>query len=292
MLDFSEVKAAVPSSQPPGTSPYRLWYISISDGLRIHPSLFFVERVRQMSNQSLDDIYTRLKFALREVVGEYGLAGGDLNVRCGILDTAEAIGSPEHNDYPIQSGREYMVEAEFRGSRGQAFSDSFENFSGTVEELSSIRTDTTARRAVFIASLNAVYRHCGLCEKTVHCRDEEPRECAEELQQVVTPGEKIALVGLQPRFLEYLARIGQVRVMDLDPRNIGTTRSGILVESPEMQSELLAWCDRILATGSTIVNGTIVDLLNASKPIVFFGVTISAAAGILDLELFCRAPVR
>ncbi len=245
-----------------------------------------------MDNYSLDQIYARLKTALHQTIDERGLAGGDLTVRCRILETAEAIGSPEHTDYPIQSGREYMVEAQFRDSRGQAFSDSFENFNGKVEELSSIGTDTTARRAVFIAALNAVYRYCGLVERTVHCRDEEPGECAEQLNQVITPGEKVALVGLQPRFLEQLARMGPVRVIDLDPRNIDSTRSGVQVESPGNQRDLLQWCDRILATGSTIVNGSIVDLLNSSKPVVFFGVTISAAALILGLEVFCRAPVR
>ena len=34
--------------------------------------------------------------------------------------------------------------------------------------------------AEFVATLNAVYRHLGLCDRTIHCRDNEPRDCAKE----------------------------------------------------------------------------------------------------------------
>lgn len=245
-----------------------------------------------MQKVTIESLYDRMKAALADLIAERGLAGQDLQVRCRVLDSVEAIGSPNDRDYPILRGRESMVEAVFDGARGQAFADEFENLEGPVERLLEMEVDTSARRAIFIAGLNAVWRRCGLCELTVHCRDEEPRECATHIGDVIPAGEKVFLAGLQPRFLEALAATNSVRVVDLDPRNMGERRCDIEIESEDATEDALAWCDRIFATGSTIVNGTITTFLNAGKPAVFFGVTISAPAAILGLETFCHAPAR
>ena len=245
-----------------------------------------------MSNPDIEALYDKLKAALAERIDECSLAGNDLQVHCRVLEAAEAIGSPEHKDYPILQGREHMVEAAFRGSRGQAFADQFENHQGPVESLLTMDISTNARRAVFVAGLNAVYRYCGICDKTVHCRDQEPLECAKKLHDIFPAESKVLLAGLQPRFLEALAETNAVRAVDLDPRNIGTQRSGVKIESAEATQEAIDWCDSILVTGSTLVNGTITTFLNTPKRVVFFGVTISAAAKILNLETFCHAPVR
>ena len=50
----------------------------------------------------------------------------------------------------------------------------------------------------------------------------------------------------------------------------------------------MQWCDVIFATGSTLTNGTITTFLNQDKPVIFFGVTIVAAAGILNLNSYCH----
>jgi len=44
----------------------------------------------------------------------------------------------------------------------------------------------------------------------------------------------------------------------------------------------------IFATGSTIVNNTISNFIGVGKPAVFYGVTISAPAKILNLTTFCE----
>lgn len=245
-----------------------------------------------MWNSEIELLYGRLKSSLATLIDEHDLAGRDLQVRCRVLESVEAIGSPLDLDYPILRGREHMIEAVFGGFRGQAFADEFENLDGPVERLCEIDVDTNARRAIFIAGLNAVYRSCGLCETTVHCRDEEPRDCAQRLREIIPQGERVLLVGLQPRFLETLAQTNPVRTIDLDPRNMGQRQFGVEIESADATAEAIGWCERILATGSTIVNGTIVTFLEPGKPIVFFGVTISAAATILGLETFCHAPAR
>ena len=208
-----------------------------------------------MQNSTIESLYDRLKASLAELIEKRNLAGRNLQVRCRVLDSVEAIGSPNDQDYPILRGREHMVEAVFEGCRGQAFADEFENLDGPIERLLEMNVDTTARRAIFIAGLNAVFRWCQLCEKTVHCRDEEPRDCAGHIHDVIPKGEKILLAGLQPRFLEVLAADNPVRAVDLDPRNVGEQRYGVEIEPAEATADAIAWCDRILATGSTIVNG-------------------------------------
>ena len=245
-----------------------------------------------MQRATIESLYDRMKASLAAHIEEHDLAGRHLQVRCRVLDSAEAIGSPTDRDYPILGGRESMVEAVFDGARGQAFADEFENLDGPVESLLEMEVDTNARRAIFMAGLNAVFRRCGVCDKTVHCRDEEPRDCAGRLHEVIPGGEKVLLAGLQPRFLEVLAPTNPVRAVDLDPRNVGEHRYGVAIEPAEATTDAINWCDRMLVTGSTIVNGTITTFLDAGKPVVFFGVTISAAAALLGLETFCHAPVR
>ena len=245
-----------------------------------------------MAKSDIAPLYDQLKSSLAELIQKEGLAGGELEVRCRVLESAEAIGNPKDQDYPILRGREHMVEATFAGARGQAFADEFENLTGPVERLLEMDVETNAQRAIFIAGLNAVYRHCGRCEKTVHCKDEEPRDCAKCLHEVIQPGEKILLVGLQPRFLEELVKTNPVRTVDLDPRNVGEQRFGVEIESADATAEAIEWCDRILATGSTIVNGTITTFLDSGKPVIFFGVTIAAPAEILGLTPYCHAPAR
>jgi uncharacterized protein (DUF4213/DUF364 family) len=85
-----------------------------------------------------------------------------------------------------------------------------------------------------------------------------------------------------------LASKYRVRVVDLDQDNIGSDVFGVVVEPPEMTAEAIKWCDLIFATGSTIVNGTITNFLNQDKPVIFYGVTISAAANILNLKKYCH----
>jgi hypothetical protein len=237
---------------------------------------------------NIDDLYEELKAALQTVIENNGLSGEPLTVRCRALSAEEAIGTPREKDYPIIKGKEVMVEAVFRDGRGQAFSADFENVTCAVENLLELSTDTTRKRASFIAGLNAVYRHLGLCGNTIHCRDEEPGTCAAELVHLFSPSQKVLLIGFQPRFLETLVENCSLRVIDLDATNIGKRVSGVVVESPDMTTDAIRWCDAIFATGSTLVNGTIGDFLNRGKPATFYGVTISAPAKILNLNSYCR----
>jgi hypothetical protein len=72
----------------------------------------------------------------------------------------------------------------------------------------------------------------------------------------------------------------------MDQDNIGQEKFGVVIDNPGRTSENLGWCDIALVTGTTVVNDTI-EQFGATKPVVFYGVTISGAARLLGLNRFC-----
>ncbi len=238
-----------------------------------------------------NDVYIQLKDAFSRLVAEHDLARDEMDVTCSRLTAQQAIGDPQHTDYPIIRGREYMVAASFRGAVGQAFTDTFfGDFRGTVSDVIGLPLNDNHERAVFVAGLNAVLCSVGLIEGTEHCRDDEPVECARRLPEYLSAkhpeARNILVAGFQPRMIEALSRQYDVRVIDLDPDNIGASKFGVLIDGPDMALSHLAWCDLALVTGTTLVNGTMSDYWS-EKPVVFYGVTIAGAAHLLGLERFC-----
>ena len=149
--------------------------------------------------------------------------------------------------------------------------------------------DNNYRRALFVATVNAVLRYLKQVEKTVHCRDEEPTRCSTDLSIYLENrygGVKIAQVGFQPRMVESLAPAFALRVMDLDQDDIDATRFNTLIEGPEATDEMIRWADLLLVTGTTIVNGTIEQFLG-EKPVLFYGTTIAGPAHLMGWERFC-----
>jgi hypothetical protein len=214
---------------------------------------------------------------------------GEVVIQAAALSTEEAIGNPEDRDYPLIVGKERMMQAEFRGSLGQAFTDMYGNFSGRLSEIAATELTNNFRRAIFISSLNAVMRYLGLITKTTHCKNDEPRQCGYELAKYIEENyghPKVAMVGLQPRMVEALSKGFELRVTDMDQANIGTEKFGCAIHGPEMTAENLEWCDVAVVTGTTIVNNTI-DQFMISKPVLYYGVTISGAAKLLGLNHFC-----
>ena len=234
------------------------------------------------------NLYEKLREALGKEIRKHNLSGQNISVRCKVLSAEEAIGKPNHDDYPLARGREVMVEAVFKGAKGQAFTDEFENADFPVDRLLQIKLNSNRNRSFFISGLNSVFSHLKLCDKTVHCKDAELEDCARNLSGFIGKKNHILLVGHQPRFLEQISAKYDTRVIDLDKDNIGSVFSGVSIEPPEMTHEAIKWSDFILATGSTVVNGTVTDFLGLNKPVFFYGVTISASAGILNLNRYCH----
>jgi hypothetical protein len=234
-------------------------------------------------------MYEIIKKEFIRLVNEKGLQGERVVIRATPLSTEQAIGNPEDRDYPLLVGVERLMQAEFRGALGQAYTDMYGDFSGTLSEIMELDLKNNFRRAIFIASLNAVMRHLGLITKTVHCKNDQPRECSYELARHIEENygqPKVAMAGFQPRMVEALAKHFELRVTDMDRDNIGKEKFGAKIYDPSHTEENLDWCDIALVTGSTVVNNTIAQF-RVAKPVIFYGVRIAGAAKLLGLSRFC-----
>jgi len=233
--------------------------------------------------------YDILKKEFIKIINENGLELEEVVIKAAPLSPEEAIGNPEDRDYPLVIGKERLMQAELKGSLGQAFTDMYGNFSGRLSDIVEMDLTNNFRRAIFISSLNAVMRYLGLITKSIHCRNEEPRECSHELVKYIEKNyghPKIAFIGFQPRMVEALSKRFELKVTDMDINNIGSEKFGVKIHDPEKTQEHLDWCDMVLATGTTVVNGTI-DQFRVSKPVIFYGITIPGVAKLLGLNDFC-----
>lgn len=233
-----------------------------------------------------DDLIKRFK----KIAQDNDILNEKIEVKGNVLKPEEAIGVPKRQDYPILKGKEKMMQVEFRGCKGQAFTDMPGQFSGTINEILNRNIETNFDRAVLISTLNAVCAYLKICDGTIHCKDDEPEECAQLLVKHIKEeygSPKIALIGLQPAMLQRLSENFNVRTVDLDKDKIGSVKFGVKIEDGDKNTEeVLEWCELILATGSTAANNTITNYID-DKPVIFFGTTISATACLKGLNRFC-----
>jgi hypothetical protein len=214
----------------------------------------------------------------------------NIQVQARTLSTEEAIGNPEGDDFPLQRGKEKLMEADFKGSKGQAFTDRYGNFSACLGDIAKMDLDNNFRRAVFISALNAVQRNLGQTDGTIHCKDQGPAACAPKLADHIDENYgrvRLALIGYQPAMIKELSKRFNMRIVDLDPDNIGTVKCGITIEGPNRTNDVLENADLAVVTGSTIVNDTADNFLFEDKPTLFFGTTIAAAADLMGWSRFC-----
>jgi len=234
-------------------------------------------------------MYETLKKKFSEIIDQANLASEEVTISGRALTAKEAIGNPEHLDYPLQKGKERLMQAEFRGSFGQAFTDMSDNFEGRLSQIVEMNLTSNFRRAIFISTINAVMRYLGMIDKSMHCKETSPVSCSKELTKYLKEEfgkPKVALVGLQPRMLEALSGEFDVKVIDLDENNIGQKAYGIMIGPPQRTDVNLSWCDIALITGTTLINDTIGEF-KTEKPVIFYGVTIAGPARLLGLEHFC-----
>lgn len=240
-----------------------------------------------------EDLYVRLRQALREAIERHHLDQGSVSLKSRGLTPEEAIGRTARTDYPILNGKEIMLQARFGDSFGQAFTSAPVDFEGSLAEVLALDTARDPQaRGILVATLNAVLRATGEISNTVHCRDDGPEQCAERYAALVRErfgSPRIALVGFQPALLARLAREFSVRVLDLNPEIVGSVRSGVTVEdgANAYGDVVRDWAELVLCTGSTLCNGSFVDFLDIGKPVLFFGTSCAGAARVLGAERFC-----
>lgn len=242
------------------------------------------------------ELYQTLQAKFQELLKEHHLENEAVDITCRALSAEEAIGNTKRKDYPIITGKDIMIQAEYRNGRGQAFTDAPALFTGSLSDVGRLDIVSDSRnRGIFIASLNAVMNALGMCKGTVHCRTDGPEQCAMDMKTYLDQSwpavERIGLIGYQPALLQMLAESRyDVRVLDLNPDNIGQLRHGVTVEDGSATfSSVNEWADLILCTGSTLCNGTIVDYLDLKTPVLFFGITAAGACELMHWNRVCFA---
>lgn len=245
------------------------------------------------------DILYKAKDIFKDIIKDNNLIQEKIKISARGLSSEEAIGKPKRTDFPIIYGKEVMIEAEFLGSRGQAFTDAPVQFMGSLINVLDMSLESTHNRALTVAVLNAVLKHLNIANKTIHCKNDEPEQCAKELinwiQNQIKIGDKIGLIGLQPAMLEMLIKTyssQNVLVSDLNPKNIGTKKYNVIILDGKHDNEyLIDESNFVLITGSSIINGSFNILykyltLN-NKKFVAFGNTISGVSKLLNIPHFC-----
>jgi len=244
-------------------------------------------------------MYAELKKALNDIAVENGLMESEVNITAKILTPEEAIGKTERKDFPLLQGKESLIQADFKKALGQAFTDVPKTFRGKLKEILKLRLMDNGERALFVATLNALMRYVDIASGTIHCKDKEPELCAKEMVRTVidkySSDVRIGIVGFQPAIIDNFSRRlseGNLNVTDLDRDNINRIKYGVSIwDGKEMTEELFKTCDVILATGSTIVNDSLSQLISLSdkyqKPLYLYGTTIAGAGRILNLKRLC-----
>ncbi len=243
-------------------------------------------------------ILSESKRKIIEIVRRNKLNNLRVSVLVKTLTPEEAIGAPGRRDFPIILGKERMVEAEILGVKAHAFTDSPGEFVGNLEEVLNIPLTSNKERSIFVATLNAMLKYLNIIENTIHCKDEDPERCGEEIaSQILKKWGRIRVgfVGLNPAIAENLVKIfgkDNIRITDLNKQNIHSTKYGVKVwDGNEMTEELIKQSDLILITGTTFVNGTFDHIMHFAqkykKDYLIYGVTGAGICKLFGLKRFC-----
>lgn len=239
------------------------------------------------------NIYKLLKEKLEKIIKENNLMAEEILITSKALSPEEALGITERKDYPILTGKEIMLEATFKNSVGQAFTNSPSVFSGNLTEILELDIENDPHaKGLFIATFNAIMKHLNLATGTIHCKNQDLEICGKKYVDYIKENyhnPKIAIIGFQPALLDNLSKVFDVRILDLNPDNVGTMKYNVLVEDgiKAYDEVVCEWADLVLCTGSTICNGSIVNFINLEKPVIFFGTSIAGTAEILGLKRAC-----
>ncbi|MCK4460785.1 MAG: hypothetical protein KAW46_03220, partial [candidate division Zixibacteria bacterium] len=80
-------------------------------------------------------ILEQTRVQVREIAEKEHLLGVAVTVLAKPLTPEEAIGNPGRRDFPIIIGKERVIEATLLGSRGHAYTDSAQEYLGTLKDI-------------------------------------------------------------------------------------------------------------------------------------------------------------
>lgn len=242
--------------------------------------------------------YQQLQQRFSEQLHHHRLTEEPVTIEARILSSEQALGNPSRDDYPLLKGKEFLMEARCLGMVGQAYTDAPACRTSTLQQIADSDLTSTAQRALFIATLNAVQRFLDSSLKTIHCHNDEPERCAEQMmtRMALFEPQQIGLIGLQPAILEALVtRWGAERVqcLDRDTTLRGSSKHGVAIQwgDDRTTEALFKCCDLVLATGSTVVNGSLPQLLTWAEKhqtlLIFYGSSIAGTARLMGLKHWC-----
>ncbi len=242
--------------------------------------------------------YKTLHEKFLKLVKDHQLLDKEIIIKTRILKTTEAIGNPDRRDFPLLKGKEVLMEALFLDKNGQAYTDAPSEFKGLLKDVFGLSLDNSRNRALFIAALNAVMRYLFPSLTTIHCKNNEPEECAQKIAEFVKSlrVNSVGLIGLQPAILDCLVKMfgnGNVFCIDRDEDNRNKVKYGVFIRWGDMQGmkDIFKNSELVLATGSTVVNGSVVNILDFAqvynRPVYFYGTTIAGVAQLMDLNRLC-----
>lgn len=213
------------------------------------------------------------------------------------LRAEEAIGRPERRDFPLLREKEVLVQAAIDGHTGQAFTGDPVVLSGRVRQVvDGLTPGRPGHRALAVAVLNALARKLGIADHTVHCTNQEPEECAQQVSAYLREMHgscRVGIIGYQPALLQHCAEAfgpDRVCVTDLNPDLVGRVRYGVEVwDGMKDTARLVGAIDILLVTGTVLANGTYEEVLEhiGDKPYYFFGTTCAALAAINKVNRLC-----
>lgn len=251
-----------------------------------------------MSNEKKPGILEQTRARVREIAEEEGVLNVDVTVLAKPLTPEEAIGYPGRRDFPIIIGKERVMEATLLGAKGHAFTDSPQEFLGTLSDVLDLELTTNQNRVIYVATINALLGKFGMADKTVHCKDDEPEECALEIAGSIFKKHgrtNVGLIGLNPAIAERLVDTfgpEHVRITDLCQDIIGEQRFGVEIwDGNERTEDLIDISDVIVFTGTTLVNNTFDKIRNRiqalGKDYLVYGVTAAGVSHLLGIERIC-----
>lgn len=133
-----------------------------------------------------------------------------------------------------------------------------------VQVLDDLYRSQDLRRTLAIATLNALAETLWLSDGGPAGVEVREGDAFDALS--IPPGARVALVGAFPPYMRELRRRGQpFHVLEMDPATLKPEEMQFYAP-PERAPEIVPQADVFIATGTTLVNGTLDDLLRLLRP--------------------------
>ena len=240
---------------------------------------------------TIKELYDQILSAFHKLEGAEALLNESVTVT--FSKEPERTLRPETEPVVSEAARpEYCVTAVLCGAKGEAYTETPEEFSGTLKEALAIEPAEKGISAITLAALNAAMSHLKLAPGAFPEGEEARFQYADALCRHIAERHgknNIILVGYDGYLVKRFMDEGfSFWTMDLDPDNITQDRfHHVVVNNAKRNRESsFVWGKYFIITGSTLCNATILHYLNSDKELLFYGITCAGAATLLNLPWF------